>query len=391
MRPILLILALSLAAPVAARPPSLVPADAPELAAPGPLPVGVRSLRFDAAPGRSLELRIWYPAKMAGAPTRYSHMLAFTPPGIPAPFVWDGIATVDAAPAMGAKLPLLVFSHGLNRWSTFMSGMAENLASKGYMVASIDHDDRLASNPATYPLAIAAAVTRRAADQRAAIAWLTNFAKGTDPLAARIDATNLGLVGYSMGGYGVLPTLGAGHDPKGALLAKVPTRGMEPVLEGVAPVPGVRAAALIAPFGGRADVRAFSAAGLAGVRVPSLWIVGDEDDIVGADGVQFLHDAAINSDRRLLVFANARHNLGGNPPPESAPDTGVLRDWMGEPVWRKDMADAVVFRSLTAFFDLTLKGDAGKAAWLDADEKGALKGFQKRWQLGLKATHTPAK
>jgi dienelactone hydrolase len=269
--------------------------------------------------------------------------------------------------------------------------MAENLASKGYVVASIDHDDRLASNPATYPLAIVAAVTRRAADQRAAIAWLTTFAKAADPLAARIDAGNIGLVGYSMGGYGVLPTVGAGHDPKGPLLAQVPTRGMEPVLEGAAAVPGVRAAVLIAPFGGRANVRAFSEGGMAGVRVPSLWIVGDQDDVVGPEGVKFLHDAAVNSDRRMLVFANARHNLGGNPPPPGAPDTGVLRDWMDEPVWRKDIADAVVFRSLTAFFDLTLKGDAAKAKLLDADDKGQLPGFQKRWQLGLTPIHTPAR
>ena len=391
MRHFLLILLALVAAPVAARAPSLVPGDAPELAAPGALPVGVRSVHFDAGPGRNLEMRIWYPAARPGPATTYSHSLTFTPKGIPDPFVWDGIATADAAPARDEKLPLLVFSHGLNRWSTAMSGMAENLASKGYVVASIDHDDRLASNPATSLQAFGIAFARRSADQRAAIDWLTNFARGKDPLASRIDTTNIGLVGYSMGGFGALATAGAGYDPKGPVMAQLPPASMTPVLEGAAPAPGVRAAVLIAPWGGVDKVRSFSLAGVAGMTVPSLWIMGDADDIAGAPGIRWLHDAAIHSDRRLLVFANARHNLGGNPPPPGAADTGVLRDWMDEPVWRKDMADAIVYRSLTAFFDLTLKGEAAKATWLDADAEGKLKGFQKRWQLGLTAKHTPAR
>lgn len=391
MRPILSILLLLCSTPALSRPPSLVPADAPELAAPGALPVGVRSVQFEAAPGRMLELRIWYPAAAKGVPTSYRHSLAFTPPGVPAEFVWEGIASADAAPATGGKLPLLVFSHGLNRWSTAMSGMAENLASKGYVVASIDHDDRLASNPSTFMAAFAASFARRSADQRAAIAWLADFAGGRDPLAARIDAGNIGLVGYSMGGFGALATAGAGHDPKSPVVAQVGARGMADVLEGAKPAPGVRAAALIAPWGGVENVRSFAPSGLAMLKVPTLWLTGDNDDIAGTVGIKWLHDNAVNSDRRMLVFAQARHNLGGNPPPSEAPDTGVLRDWLDEPVWRKDMADAVVFRSLTAFFDLTLKGDAAKAALLEPDAKGQLPGFQKRWQLGLTPTHTPAR
>lgn len=390
MRLLLLALLLS-ATPAIARPPSLVPADAPELAAPGALPVGVRSVQFQAAPGRMLELRIWYPAAATGAPTQYRHSLAFVPPGIPAEFVWDGIASADAAPAAGDRLPLLLFSHGLNRWSTAMSGMAENLASKGYVVASIDHDDRLASNPSTFMAAFAASFARRSADQRAAITWLADFARGSDPLAARIDAGNIGLVGYSMGGFGALATAGAGHDPQSPVVAQIGARVMADVLEGAKPAPGVRAAALIAPWGGEEKVRSFSPTGLAMLKLPTLWLTGDNDDIAGTPGIKWLYEHAVNSDRRMLVFAAARHNLGGNPPPPAAPDTGVLRDWLDEPVWRKDMADAVVFRSLTAFFDLTLKGDAAKAKFLDADDKGQLPGFQKRWQLGLTPVHSPAR
>jgi hypothetical protein len=172
-------------------------------------------------------------------------------------------------------------------------------------------------------------------------------------------------------------------------MKQIPAGAMEPVLEGVAPARGVRALVLVAPWGGQPQVRAFTPAAVASIKAPSLWIMGDKDDVAGADGIRWLHDAATGSDRRLLVFANARHNLGGNPPPASAPDTGRLRDALDEPVWRKDMADAIIYRSLTAFLDLTLKGDAARAAYLDPAADGTLKGFQNRWQLGLTAIHTP--
>ena len=383
-----LALALLFAVPAAARPPSLVPADAPELAAPGALPVGVREARFAAGPGRELGITLFYPAARAGKPTSYPHRFDNPPEGIPAEITFEAIATADAAPAPGGKLSTVLLSHGLGRWSTAMSGMAENLASKGYFVASIDHDDRGAMNPGTRLAAFGTSVVRRSQDQRAAIDWLKSAA---NPLAALVDPGNIAVVGYSMGGFGALATGGAGPARGGPVMGLVPAAAMAPVLEPATAVAGVRALVLIAPWGGAAATRSFTPEGLAGLRLPSLWIYGDRDDVAGSDGIAWLHDNAVNSDRRTVVLANARHNLGGNPPPASAPDTHRLRDALDEPVWRKDMADAIVFRSLTAFLDLTLKGDASRTAWLDAGADGGLKGFQPRWQLGLQATHTPAR
>ncbi len=95
------------------------------------------------------------------------------------------------------------------------------------------------------------------------------------------------------------------------------------------------------------------------------------------------------SDRRLPGFANARHNLGGNPPPATARDSDRLRNALDEPFWRRDLADAIVIRSLTAFIDLELKADPGQARWLDPLQDGTMKGFMARWQLGFSITHTP--
>ena len=385
-----MILLACLALPAAARPPSLVPGDAPALAAPGPLPVGVRETRFTAGPGRDLGLTLFYPAAKRGSPTTYPHVTPQPPAGFPAKLVFEGIATRDSTPATGPKLPLILLSHGLGRWSTAMSGMAENLASKGYVVASIDHDDSGAMDPARRLQVFATAYARRSADQRAAIAFLTGLAASQDPLAPRIDPQNIAVIGYSMGGYGALATGGAGYDPKAPLTAQLPKGALDGVLEGAAPAPGVRALVLIAPWGGLAPVRSFTPRALASLAMPSLWIMGDKDDVAGTAGIQWLHDNASASDRYLLVFANARHNLGGNPPPASAPDTGRLRDALDEPVWRKDMADAIIFHSLTAFLDQHLKGDAAKGEWLAAAPDGTLKGFQNRWQLGISLTHTTA-
>ncbi len=385
-----MILFACLALPAAARPPRLVPGDAPALAAPGPLPVGVRETRFTAGPGRDLGLTLFYPAAKRGSPTTYPHVTPQPPAGFPAKLVFEGIATRDSAPATGPKLPLILLSHGLGRWSTAMSGMAENLASKGYVVASIDHDDSGAMDPARRLQVFGMAYARRSADQRAAIAFLTGLAASKDPLAPRIDPQNIAVIGYSMGGYGALATGGAGYDPKAPLTAQLPKGALDGVLEGVAPAPGVRALVLIAPWGGLTPVRSFTPKALAGLTMPSLWIMGDKDDVAGTAGIQWLHDHASTSDRYLLVFANARHNLGGNPPPASAPDTGRLRDALDEPVWRKDMADAIIFHSLTAFLDQHLKGDAAKGEWLAAAPDGTLKGFQNRWQLGISLTHTTA-
>jgi predicted dienelactone hydrolase len=372
--------------PALAQPPSLVPADAPELAAPGPIPVGTREALFTAAPGRDLGITLFYPAAKQGPATSYRHVIENPPEGMPAELVFEAIASADAAPAPG-KRPTILLSHGLGRWSTAMSGIAENLASKGYLVASIDHDDRGAMQPGTRVQAFGTSVVRRSQDQRAALAWLKS---AKNPLAAQVDPANIAIIGYSMGGFGTLATAGAGHARSGPVMRLMPAAEMAAALEPTRPAPGVRAVVLIAPWGGAAANRSFTPAGLAGLTLPSLWIMGDQDDVAESDGIRWLHDNAINSDRRLLVFANARHNLGGNPPPASAPDTARLRDAIDEPVWRKDMADAIIFRTLTAFLDLTLKGDATRAAYLDVGADGALKGFQPRWQLGLTALHTPA-
>lgn len=54
------------------------------------------------------------------------------------------------ADATNGKFPLLIISHGYPGNRFLLSHLAENLASKGYVVASIDHTDSTYSDRAAF-------------------------------------------------------------------------------------------------------------------------------------------------------------------------------------------------------------------------------------------------
>jgi hypothetical protein len=155
-------------------------------------------------------------------------------------------------------------------------------------------------------------------------------------------------------------------------------------------------------------MNSWDAAGLAGITLPSLFIVGDQDDVSGYEGgVKRAFEGAKNSERCLLVYENARHNVGGNPAPEGIALDFTARESFEEPVWRKDRIVAINQHFATAFLDFYLKGDETRRAYLhpgaarSADAAwplkpgqptgakfsdgagGYWKGFQRRWALGL--------
>jgi hypothetical protein len=111
----------------------------------------------------------------------------------------------------------------------------------------------------------------------------------------------------------------------------------------------------------------------------------------------------------LLVYENARHNTGGNPPPPNIALDFKTEQFFDEPVWRKDRITAINQHFITAFLDLRLKGDQSKRPYLyfplahsndgkwpvapNTPDTGAFSkgddfwpGFQRRWALGLEMT-----
>jgi predicted dienelactone hydrolase len=362
--------------------------DAPELAAPGPYTVGVQSLTmvdrdqldlgaFDPATGavpkrdRTLRVELWYPAKATpgATPVVYADVLDSEPPKPPARFTIQGVAIRDAQPA-GGRHPLVVVSHGYGNVPVAMNWLTENLASKGYVVAAIHHGDTYL-NPAGFPNA----ALRRPLD----IAFVTRELQRTlGGAQGSVDPTRVALVGYSMGGYGVLAAGGATLDPSGGLVSRVPNGLLAPFARGGAlssslVAPDVRAVVAFAPAGGAFG--AFGAEGMQGIKSPLLLVAGDHDLTVDyTTGARAYFDQAINSNRYLLTFLHGGHALGlGSAPPEMRDDLWN-QDWFEDPVWRKERLMAISLHFMTAFLDRYVKDDAGRASFIDGLVVESIKG-----------------
>lgn len=403
------------------------PLDAPALAALGSYEIGTQSIVV-ASPDsvilsptgvsrsvRKIKARIWYPAeiKKGAARTKFTHILP-KPDGKGAEFTISSLAVDRARVATGHQFPLVIVSHGYNGWDTFMTWLTENLATKGYVVVAIDHADQRAVGPAELPVSFGNVLINRASDVRSTISYLTQRAADSrDPLGRIIDTDTIGVVGFSMGGFGALGAAGLDYDAKSPVFAQLPVEARASIFEsqaaGKALGARIKAVVAMAPFGGRPDSRAWTSDTIAAFAKPVLMIDGDQDDIVDAKhGVTWIFDQMARNRRHFLLFQNARHNIGGNPPPPEAETDFSTKEYFAEPVWRTERINAINQHFITAFLDLHLKGDNAKQAYLDATpaiaedgqwplapfenaggkaaskaEPDFWRGFQRRWALGL--------
>ncbi|MDL2352713.1 MAG: dienelactone hydrolase [Pseudomonadota bacterium] len=380
---------LAAASPGAPLPPSVPGIDAPQLAPLGPHKVGFRSvtlvhkaqpdlLHVDPATGRvqlydrMLTVDIWYPAKVrrGAAPVTYTASLYGEPPRPSVQFSVRGLAIPNAAPD-GNGYPLVILSHGYSNAPAVMTWLTENLASKGYVVAAIHHED-----PDPYVVS---------ADKRAApnfnrpvdIAFVA--AKLRHDLGALIDPAEVALIGYSQGGYGVLTAGGASLDPDGPNMSQVAGGWMKRLAHGASTeaegkVPGVKAIVAIAPAGG-APRSAWGTAGLLGITAPLLLIQGDADRTVDYQtGALADFENARNSDRYLLTLRQAGHDIGLSPAPAQMRSRLWDMDWFVDPIWRPDRVNAINLHFITAFLAINLKGDTSMRSFLDVPVEDASDG-----------------
>lgn len=365
------------------RPPPLaepVPAparpgiDAPELARLGAAPIGVSEARFVQAAqidpldpadpprrtARALRLLIWYPAAKAGPGTRY-HSALSGEDARDVPFTLPGLATRAAPPARG-RFPLVILAHGYGNTPEVLSWLGENLASKGYIVAA----PAFADPPISIRTAAARAgpIARRPLDIAFVTAEAQRRARAGTGVFAGADPDRVALIGYSMGGYGVLSAAGAPLNPAlGALSRGVLT----PYATGAAPLAlaGVKAVVAMAPAAVFGDVPIWQPPGLAAVRAPVLFIAGSEDRVVGYDRVRALFETPVPAPRALLSFRAAGHAIGLVGAPAAMRRRFWDLDWFEDSVWRKDRLLAIQTHFITAFLDRYVKGDAAKAAYLE--------------------------
>jgi dienelactone hydrolase len=206
---------------------------------------------------RELMVSLWYPAAPSDGPpapymTPAESRLQLTGRGITG-IPPDTLSTVrtnavsDATPAGGQRsAPLVVLSPGFTNPRSTLTGLAEDLASHGYVAAGIDHtyesfatafpDGRVTTCLAREAPRRGGAfwekvVTGRAAD----VSFVLGELAGADPArpgAGLIDPSRMAMAGHSIGGASAIAALladsriRAGLDMDGATYARIPDHGL---------------------------------------------------------------------------------------------------------------------------------------------------------------------
>jgi predicted dienelactone hydrolase len=385
----------------------IVTPSAPELAPYGKYAIGVRTIqatdrnrpdilatkeggptaRYD----RTLTLEVWYPAALTAAQKPGGDYRAITrDPAITATL--HGQAVRDAAPLTSEPpFPLVIISHGYPGNRYLMSHLAENLASKGFVTVAIDHKESTYDDQKPF----ASTLYNRAFDQLFVLNEMERLGRpgSGSVLAGRLDAGRTGIVGYSMGGYGVVNVIGGGYSKASETIAGAPPNKLLAERGAANPDyrktmdPRIKAAIAIAPWG---MVGGFwDAEGLKGIATPVLFVAGSVDDVAGYEkGTKAIYQGAVNADRYLLTFLNANHNAGA---PIPAPAETYVATEAGKPAAFAHYADAVwdtvrmnniLDHFATAYFDLYLKGEAEKKSYLEG-----WKGFKRGTTVGLTLEH----
>jgi len=153
--------------------------------------IGQRSFAFkDSQRNRPLVTELWYPA--TEAPTNNDKTFS--------PFIRQFTRRNASLPA--TKMPLILLSHGTGGGRLTMEWLAQGLVKEGYMVAAVDHwgntfDNKIPiefAKPWERPLDMSFVLTALLKDKE---------------VAAAIDSTQIGAIGFSLGGYTVLALAGA--------------------------------------------------------------------------------------------------------------------------------------------------------------------------------------
>ncbi len=352
-------------------PPSRPAVDAPELATLGKFAVGYRTLVLVdreavdlVAPhaDRRLTIDLWYPATQgrAAKPVSYRGTFPQEKPGPPVAYTVPGLALANAKPATG-RYPLVIVSHGRSNTTAALSWLTENLASKGYVVAAIRHGDLPRTEAAEGPEIL----LRRPLD----LAFVARSLQESLAREGLVDPTRTALIGYSMGGYGVLTGAGAVLDPLGGPAKWVPGGLLLPYAQGGSlqnslHVSNVKAVVAIAPWGG--SVGAWGTTGLTEITAPLLLIAGDRDHTVDyPSGARAALDAAVHARRYLLTYKGAGHALGLGPAPSEMRSNLWDLSWFEDPLWSKERIVGINLHMITAFLDRFVKEDESRAAYLD--------------------------
>ena len=349
---------------------------APEFAQFGALDIGVRTIEVSSPDAvdvlstprggetafyeRRLTVEVWYPADLAGGEPGGTYEAITRNPQITATLQGRAARNAEAHVESG-PYPLIIISHGYPGNRYLLSHAGENLASKGYVVASIDHKESTYEDQQS----IASTLYNRPIDQRTVLNSMAALSEDIEsPFYSLVDSENTGIIGYSMGGYGLVNNLGGGFSEQSVNGFISPPNGLLETHSTNSPNfrdrldVRIKAGLLVAPWGMNAGF--WTETDLAGITVPSFYIAGDQDTVAGYDnGTKKIYEGAVNSERYLLTYLGAGHNAGA---PISLP-MELDNEENAEPAthYRDDNWDNVEMNNImdhfaTIWFDKHLKG-----------------------------------
>ncbi|AZG71453.1 alpha/beta hydrolase family protein [Shewanella livingstonensis] len=398
--------------------PNTLPKEAlPELAQTGIYQVGVKTVNLinkkqfnpstQTLTDRKLTVEVWYPTNKT--PNIKPKAVYRNETRLGLPFILQGNATRNAEVVnlTGQPFPLIVLSHGYTGYRTIMFYLAEHLASHGYVVAAIDHTD---STNADVDMVNApfsgffSTLLNRSRDQQFTLDYFTD---ADNFVSSIIDTKRAGLIGYSMGGYGAVNTVGGCYQFTPQTAATFTGSKDLNVINGaitllntcaggqVAPAkvdPKWKAMIAMAPWG--ENYQLFDPVALAKITTPTLYVAGDLDDISGYKGIKSLYQQTGGDKTYMLTFHNARHNIAPHPAPQIAYQNEIDLGHYFEPAWSNTQLNTINKHFALAMMDCHVKNQQDKCAYLqlnaqsnEQDSQGnptpAWKGFPHRYATGM--------
>ncbi|MDA8871088.1 hypothetical protein N9H89_00285 [Flavobacteriaceae bacterium] len=126
------------------------------------------------------------------------------------------------------------------------------------------------------------------------------------------------------------------------------------------------------------------------IKNPDFFVAGSKDDISGYEnGIKAIYDGAVNAERYMLTYVNARHNIAPNPPPVEALQEGLHIDEYlryADSVWDQRRINNINQHFITAFLGAKLKSQSDYLNYLDAEQFSddePWHGFLPRTSIGL--------
>ena len=396
--------------------PHVHPDMQPELAAAGEYKVGVKTLDitnesyFDLVANqvkpRTLKIEVWYPAEYQDGTLLSTYE---NETRLAKKFSIQANAARGVAPlASESKYPVVVISHGYTGYRQIMFYLGEHLASHGYIVAAIDHTD--STNEDVDMLnapfnGFPSTLINRSRDQQFTLDFIT---QEKHFLSDAVNVEDAGLIGYSMGGFGALNTIGACYNfspEQAAMFTGTQDPDMLPFVQkalnscaaGQYENPKAddkwKAAVTFAAWGGQHNV--FTDKSLAGISVPKLFVSGNLDDVSGYAGIQSLYQKTQAPSTYLLTMINARHNIAPHPAPIEAWESETDFGHYYEPAWSSTALNDINRHFVLAMMDCHVKNKADTCDYLNLSESsdqvqvdGKLpepwKGFDSRFSTGLR-------